>query len=71
MMLRPGASVAVVLASFGAGSGVAITAIVGGIVFAAFMLLIAPKLLAPLGRMAEREQILSQPISADACSRSC
>src|SRR5262249_26390003 len=54
---------AVVLASFGAGSTVAITAIVGGIVFAAFMLLIAPKLLAPLGRMSEREQALSQPLS--------
>ncbi len=54
---------AVVLASFGAGSGVAITAIVGGIVFATFMLLIAPKLLAPLGRMAEREQALHQALS--------
>ncbi|MDY6946812.1 MAG: cation:proton antiporter [Pseudomonadota bacterium] len=54
---------AVVLASFGAGPGVALTAIVGGISFAAFMLLVAPRLLAPLGRMAEREQALDQPMS--------
>ena len=54
---------AVVLASFGAGAGVAITAIVGGIVFAVFMLLIAPRLLAPLGRMAEREQALGHGLS--------
>jgi Kef-type K+ transport system membrane component KefB len=54
---------AVVLASFGAGNGVAITAIVGGIAFATFMLLVAPKLLAPLGRLAEREQALNQSMS--------
>jgi Kef-type K+ transport system membrane component KefB len=54
---------AVVLASFGAGAGVAITAIAGGIVFATFMLVVMPKLLAPLGRMAEREQALNQPMS--------
>jgi Kef-type K+ transport system membrane component KefB len=54
---------AVVLASFGAGNGVAITAIVGGIVFATFMLVVAPKLLAPLGRMAEHEQALNQSMS--------
>jgi len=54
---------ALVLASFGAGPAVAITAIVGGMVFAAFMLLVAPKLLKPLGRMAEREQALGQAIS--------
>lgn len=54
---------AIVLASFGAGAGVAITAIAGGIAFAAFMLMIAPKLLAPLGRMAEREQALGHGLS--------
>ncbi len=43
---------AVVLASFGSGPSVAITAVVGGIVFATFMLLAMPRLLAPLGRMA-------------------
>jgi Kef-type K+ transport system membrane component KefB len=54
---------AIVLASFGAGSGVAITAIVGGIVFATFMIFVAPRLLAPLGRMAEREQAMTQALS--------
>ena len=54
---------AIVLASFGAGSGVAIAAILGGILFAAFMILIAPRMLAPLGRMAEREQAISQALS--------
>jgi Kef-type K+ transport system membrane component KefB len=54
---------AVVLASFGAGSGVAITAIVGGIVFATFMIFAMPRLLSPLGRMAEREQTMTQALS--------
>ena len=54
---------AVVLASFGAGSGVAITAIVGVIVFATLMIFVAPRLLAPLGRMAEREQAITQTLS--------
>jgi Kef-type K+ transport system membrane component KefB len=54
---------AIVLASFGAGAGVAITAIVGGILFATLMLVFAPRLLAPLGRMAEREQALHQALS--------
>jgi Kef-type K+ transport system membrane component KefB len=54
---------AIVLASFGAGAGVAVTAIVGGIVFATFMIFVAPKLLAPLGRMAEREQAMTQTLS--------
>lgn len=45
---------AVVLASFGeAGAGVAYTAIVGGIVFAGFMIFVMPYLLAPLARWAE------------------
>ena len=46
---------AVVLASFGAGPMVAIAAICGGGAFALFMLTLGPRLLAPLGRMAERE----------------
>lgn len=54
---------AIVLASFGAGSGVAITAIAGGIAFAACMLLIVPKLLAPLRRLAEREQAITHSLS--------
>lgn len=54
---------AIVLASFGAGSGVAITAIVGGIVFATLMIFVMPRLLAPLGRRAEREQAMTQALS--------
>jgi Kef-type K+ transport system membrane component KefB len=46
---------AVVLASFGGGPIVALKAAVGGGLFALFMLTVAPKLLAPLGRWAERE----------------
>jgi len=54
---------AIVLASFGAGAGVAITAIVGGILFASVVLLLGPKLLAPLGRLAEREHAEGKPLS--------
>jgi Kef-type K+ transport system membrane component KefB len=54
---------AIVLASFGAGAGVAITAIVGGAVFAAALIFLGPKLLAPLGRLAERERALGRPLS--------
>jgi Kef-type K+ transport system membrane component KefB len=54
---------AIVLASFGAGAGVAITAIVGGAIFAACMICLGPRLLAPLGRMAEREVALGRPMS--------
>ncbi|PLR21776.1 cation/H(+) antiporter [Caulobacter zeae] len=46
---------AIVLATFGGGPAVAIKAIVGGAVFVAFMVTLGPKLLAPLGRWAERE----------------
>jgi Kef-type K+ transport system membrane component KefB len=46
---------AIVLASFGAGASLAITTIVGGIVFASVVLLLGPRLLAPLGRIVERE----------------
>lgn len=47
---------AVVLASFGAaGSGVAYTAIVGGIAFVGFMILVMPRILRPLARWAERD----------------
>ncbi|WP_269714927.1 cation:proton antiporter [Caulobacter sp. NIBR2454] len=46
---------AIVLASFGDGPMVAVKAIVGGVVFVIFMLTAAPRLLAPLGRIAERE----------------
>jgi Kef-type K+ transport system membrane component KefB len=46
---------AIVLASFGDGPLVAIKAIVGGAAFAAFMLIFGRRLLAPLGRIAERD----------------
>lgn len=46
---------AVVLATFGDGAPVALKAILGGLAFAVFMLTVAPRLLAPLGRMVERE----------------
>jgi Kef-type K+ transport system membrane component KefB len=50
---------AVVLASFGGGTGLAVTAVVGGIGYALFMILLGGRLLAPLGRLAEREQKIS------------
>lgn len=53
---------AIVLASLGAGAGVAITAIVGGLVFVVFMLTIGYGLLARLGRMAERDGKLSDTV---------
>jgi hypothetical protein len=37
------------------GSVVAYTAIIGGILFAAFMILVMPRILAPLARWAERD----------------
>ncbi len=46
---------AIVLASFGDGAGVAIKAIAGGIGFVLFAIFLGPRLLAPLGRIAERE----------------
>ncbi|MFN3819501.1 cation:proton antiporter [Blastomonas sp.] len=46
---------AIVLASFGDGPGVAIKAILGGAAFAGFMLIYGRRLLAPLGRIAERD----------------
>lgn len=54
---------AVVLASFGAGKGIAITAIGGGICFAAFMILVMPRLLSGLARRAEREAASGKPLS--------
>jgi Kef-type K+ transport system membrane component KefB len=55
--------VAIVLASLGAGSGIAIVAIVGGAVLTGLLLLLGPKLFAPLGRLAEREQAAGQGLS--------
>ncbi len=53
---------AIVLAAFGAGPGVAVLAIGGGIIYAAFILLFGRKLLAPLGRVVEREGEMSMTV---------
>lgn len=59
---------AVVLASFGAGSGMAVKAIVGGIAFAGAMILLGPRLLAPLGRMAEKQVSQGRGLSPELLS---
>ncbi|WP_420139168.1 cation:proton antiporter [Sphingomonas sp.] len=46
---------AIVLATFGAGSGVAVLAIGGGVLYVGFLALFGRRLLAPLGRMVERD----------------
>ena len=53
---------ALVLAAFGAGPGVAILAIGGGVLYASFILLFGRRLLAPLGRMVEREGHMSHTV---------
>jgi Kef-type K+ transport system membrane component KefB len=55
---------AVVLASFGAGAGVAYMAIIGGLVFVGFMILVMPRILAPLARWAEREAAAGKPFNS-------
>ncbi|EQB34209.1 cation:proton antiporter [Sphingobium ummariense] len=55
---------AIVLATFGAGPGVAIVAIGGGLLYVAFMLLFGRRLLAPLGRAVERRGEMSTQILA-------
>ena len=55
---------AVVLATFGAGPGVAVIAIVGAVLYAAFMILFGRKLLAPLGRAVEKRGEMSSQILA-------
>lgn len=53
---------AVVLATFGGGPGIAVLAIGGGITYAVFIMLFGRKLLAPLGRMVEREGEMSMTV---------
>lgn len=53
---------ALVLAAFGAGPGVAVLAIGGGILWGGFVLIFGRKLLAPLGRMVEREGTMSHTV---------
>ncbi|RST29561.1 cation:proton antiporter [Sphingomonas ginkgonis] len=55
---------AIVLASFGGGPGVAIKAIVGAALFATLMIGFGPRLLAPLGRLAERSGELTHSLLA-------
>ena len=50
---------AIVLATFGAGPGVAVLAIGGAILYATFIMLFGRRLLAPLGRIVEREGEMS------------
>ena len=53
---------ALVLAAFGAGPGVAVLAIGGGVLYAAFIMLFGRRLLAPLGRIVEREGHMSSTV---------
>jgi Kef-type K+ transport system membrane component KefB len=53
---------AIVLASFGAGAGIAYLAIFGGVAFALFMIFVMPRILAPLARRAERAAALNKPL---------
>jgi Kef-type K+ transport system membrane component KefB len=50
---------AIVLATFGGGPGVAILAIGGGFAWALFVIVAGPRILAPLARMVEREGQMS------------
>lgn len=58
------AVLAIVLASFGAGAAVAVKAIVGGFGFVLVALALGPRLLAPLGRIVEREGRVSHQVMA-------
>jgi Kef-type K+ transport system membrane component KefB len=55
---------AIVLATFGAGPGVAVVAIVGGLAFALFTVVIGRRLLAPLGRMVEAKGEMTYTVMA-------
>jgi Kef-type K+ transport system membrane component KefB len=53
---------AIVLATFGSGPGVAVLAIGGALSYATFILLFGRRLLAPLGRIVEREGAMSHTV---------
>jgi Kef-type K+ transport system membrane component KefB len=55
---------AVVLATFGGGPGVAVLAIGGGLAWVGFVTILGPKILAPLGRMVERQGQMSTSVLA-------
>ena len=62
---------AIVLATFGAGAGVAVLAIGGAVLYTAFMLGFGRRLLAPLGRIVEREGAMSSEMLAMAMLLFC
>ncbi|WP_442680972.1 cation:proton antiporter [Sphingomonas sp. ASY06-1R] len=55
---------AIVLATFGAGSGVAVLAIGGGVLYVGFLVFFGRRLLAPLGRMVEQDGEMSASVLA-------
>ncbi|MES2056322.1 MAG: cation:proton antiporter, partial [Pseudomonadota bacterium] len=55
---------AIVLASFGGGPALAMKAVIGGGLFAFFMLTLGSRLLAPLARWAERDGRITPPLLA-------
>jgi Kef-type K+ transport system membrane component KefB len=55
--------VAVVLASLGAGSGIVWLAVGGGLALAVVLILLGPRLFAPLGRLAQAQHEAGQPLS--------
>lgn len=55
---------ALVLATFGAGPGVAVIAIAGAVLYTGFMILFGRKLLAPLGRAVEARREMSTQVLA-------
>ncbi|HVZ29559.1 MAG TPA: cation:proton antiporter [Asticcacaulis sp.] len=55
---------AIVLATFGAGPGVAVVAIAGGLAFALFAVFVGRPLLAPLGRMVEEKGEMTYTVMA-------
>ncbi len=62
---------AVVLATFGGGPGVAVLAIGGGVAYALFIILFGRRLLAPLGRAVDREGEMSLTVLAITLSLFC
>ncbi len=55
---------ALVLATFGGGPGLAVLAIGGGLTYVVFMVLFGKRILAPLGRMVERDGEMSLTVMA-------
>jgi Kef-type K+ transport system membrane component KefB len=62
---------ALVLATFGGGPGVAILAIGGGLAWAAIVVLAGPKVLRPLARAVEREGAMSMGVLASVLALFC